>query len=79
MPAEIAGGDARIVHQGCSRAGMDDLAGLQHVAEVGGLERRPCVLLDQQDLHAKLAQRGDDAEDLADDERRQPQARLVEH
>ena len=58
---------------------MDDLAGLHDIAEVCRLQRRARVLFDQQDRHAEIAQRGDDPEDFARDQRRQPQARLVQH
>ena len=58
---------------------MGDLAGFEHIAVVGGFERGARVLLDQQDRDAELAQRSDDAEDLAHDQRREPEARLVEH
>ena len=59
-------------------AGVDDLAGLHHVGVVGGLERGPGVLLDQQDRDPEALQRRHDVEDLAHDERREPEARLVE-
>ena len=39
---------------------MGDFAHFQHIAVVGGLERGAGVLLDQEDRHAEVAQRGDD-------------------
>src|SRR4051794_39204477 len=58
MSAQIGGDQLGIVDEGLGRAGLHDLAGLQYVPEVRGLERRARVLLDQQDRNAKLAQRG---------------------
>jgi len=46
---------------------------------IGEVERRRDVLLDEQDAHALLAIDGaHDAEDLAGDERREPERGLVE-
>src|SRR5262245_4310505 len=60
MPAQIGRDQLGIMHQGRGRTRVDHFSGLQHIAEVGGLERGTRVLLDQQDRDAKLAQRGDD-------------------
>src|SRR5262245_60291880 len=57
---------------------MDNAARLEQVAEIRGLKCGARVLLDEQDGDAKLAQRGDNAKDLADDKRRETEARLVE-
>ncbi len=54
------------------------MAVFQHVAAVGELERLVGVLLHQEHRHAILAQLFDDFEDLLNDDRRQPQRRLVE-
>src|SRR5437899_9714178 len=68
VPAELGG-----------RARHDDAAGLEEVGMVGEVERRRHVLLDEQDADALLAvDRTDDAEDLADDERREPERGLVQ-
>ena len=63
------------------RAGVfhHDAPDLQHVAELGHLERHVRVLLHQQDGDAALAvDAHDDAEDLLRQQGRQAQARLVE-
>ena len=57
---------------------MDDLAGFEHIADIGGFKRCTGILFDQQDRHARLAQRGDDLENLAHDQRREAEARLVQ-
>src|SRR3989441_3766414 len=68
VPAELGG-----------RARHDDAAGLEEVGMVRQVERRRHVLLDEQDADALLAvDRTDDAEDLADDERREPERGLVQ-
>src|SRR2546430_13484030 len=68
VPAELGG-----------RARHDDAAGLEEVGMVGEVERHRHVLLDEQDADALLAvDRTDDAEDLADDERREPERGLVQ-
>src|SRR4030095_11552064 len=62
--------DARIASKHAARAFDGNFSGLQHAAIVGDLQRGARVLLDQQNCHAGLAQRGDDAEDFPDDQRR---------
>ena len=52
---------------------------LYAAADVFALLGPRAVLLDQQDRDAGRAQRRDDREDVAHDERRQAEARLVEH
>ena len=55
-----------------------DLAVDQDVGAVGDLERAVDVLLDEQDRRPLVAQAGEELEDLVDDDRRQPERRLVE-
>jgi hypothetical protein len=57
---------------------MNDLAVVEHVDVIGDFQAHPHVLLDEKDRDALVAHPGDDAEDLADDERRQALRRLVE-
>src|SRR5919198_3362619 len=68
VPPELGGG-----------AGHHDAARLEEVGVIGKVERRGDVLLDEQHAHALLAVDGaHDAEDLAGDERREPERGLVE-
>src|SRR5260221_7609662 len=60
------------------RAGMDDLAVIEHIDVIGDLQAHAHVLLDEENRDALVAHPRDDAEDLADDERRQALRRLVE-
>src|SRR5882757_1480297 len=78
MSAQIGGDQLWVVNEGLGRARLNDLAGFQHIAEVGGLERGAGVLLDQEDRNAELPQRSDRSEDLAHDERGEAEAGLVE-
>src|SRR5664279_1716216 len=71
--------EARVACQVFGRPLQRDLARFEHVAIVGDLQRGARVLLDEQDRDAGRAQGGDGREDLAHDERREAQARLVEH
>ena len=52
--------------------------GLEHVAAVRGVERHQRVLLDEQDRRALLVDLLDDVEDPLDEDRREPERRLVE-
>ena len=52
--------------------GQHDLAGLEHVAALGDLERVVRVLLDQQDRRALRVDLADRLVDLVDDHRREP-------
>src|SRR6266487_1498821 len=79
MPAQIGGDQFWIMNEGLRRARLNDLAGFQHIAEVGGLERGSGVLLDQEDRNAKLPQRSNGSEDFAHDERGETEAGLVEN
>ena len=54
--AEVALDDARVGGQFAARPGQRHLAGFQHVAVVGDLQRGAGVLLDQQDGDAGLLQ-----------------------
>ena len=51
------------------RAAVNDAAGFEHVAEIGGLERGAGILLDQENRDAKLAQADDNVKNLAHDPR----------
>src|SRR5882757_1181124 len=80
MPAlEIGRAHLRIAQQLGAGPGQRDLAVDHDVAAMGELERVVGVLLDQEyrDL-LLLVDVADDLEDLLDDERRQPERRLVE-
>ena len=77
--AEVGRLHARVAGQRRRRAAERDLAGLEHVAVVRAFERGARVLLDQQDRDAVVAQAAHDREDLLHDQRRQAEARLVEH
>ena len=57
---------------------MRDLAHFEHIAVIGRLQRGARILLDQQNRHAELTQRRDDAQDLPHHDRRKPEARLIE-
>src|SRR6266571_3941047 len=61
------------------RTGLDDVAVLHDVPEVGDSQRRVCVLLDHQDGESSLPKLADLHEDLGDKFRRKAQARFVEH
>ena len=61
-----------------ARALDRELARFEHVTVVRHLQRGARILLDQQNRHARRTQRRDDAEDLAHDQRRETQRRLVE-
>src|SRR5262249_45218407 len=78
LAAEIAGDHLPIMDEVRGLPAMDDGAGFEDITEVGTFERRARILLDQQDRHPELAQGSDDAEDLAHDQRRKAEARLVE-
>ena len=54
------------------------MAGLEEISVVGQLEGHGCVLLDQHDGEAAPRQLADDARDLAHDDGRQAERRLVE-
>ncbi len=66
------------MHEILRRALQDDAAGFEHVAAIGGLQCRPCILLHQQHRDAGFPEGADDAENLAHDERGEAEARLVE-
>ena len=67
------------MQQGLRRSAQGDRAHLQHIGAVGHLQGGAGVLLYQQHRHAEIAQRSDHLQDLAHDQRRQAQRRLVEH
>src|SRR6516164_11146899 len=76
--AQIACDNAWVVAEGDGPALVNNAAGFQNIAMVGGLERCAGILFDQQDRDAKLAQSHQDAKDLAHDQRGETKARLVE-
>src|SRR5260370_7149393 len=55
LDAEIEFLDVFLFHQPRAGVGHDDAADLEHIAEIGGLQRHVGVLLDQQDGDAPLA------------------------
>src|SRR5579859_1489907 len=56
VSAEIGRDQPGIVDQGVGRSRLHDLSGLEHIADVGGLERGTGILLDQQDRDAQVAE-----------------------
>src|SRR5208282_1280642 len=78
--AEIDRSDAVILEECFARAGEDDSASLEHVAEVAGLHGLRHPLLDEQDSEPVLAmQLADALEDEIGDGGSEPHRRLVEH
>ena len=89
FPLVVAGEEARtlaevrlanllVVSSSFGLVREDDVAGLEDVAAVGGVERHQRVLLDEQDRRALRVDLADDLEDLLDEDRREPHRRLVE-
>src|SRR3989442_12967527 len=76
--AQVGALDADVGQQLGAAAFADDVALFEDVAAVSQLERHARVLLDQQDGQAALVDGLQHAEDVANDERRQPEAGLVE-
>src|SRR5438128_5553521 len=76
--AEVGALDADVGQQLGAAAFADDVALFEDVAAVSQLKRHARVLLDQQDGQAALVDGLQHAEDVANDERRQPEAGLVE-
>ena len=76
--AEIGVLEARRAAQLRRAPGHDDGAGVHHIGAVRGGQRDMHRLLDHQHGDAALAQFGDDLIDLAHDQRRQAERRLVE-
>src|SRR5207302_10118122 len=76
--AQVCFAHAVVCQELGSRARRDDVAGFHHVAAVGVLQGESGVLLDEQDGHTLIMQLLDDSENIAHDERREAQARLVE-
>src|SRR4030066_1537737 len=77
-PPQVRFLDLRIVQQFRGGTFVDDLPGLQDIGVMGHLEGLPHVLLHQQDGRPLPVDLPDDPEDVGDDERRQPERRLVE-
>src|SRR5579875_3716268 len=70
--------DARLIARKLGgRSGMDDGTVIEHVGIVRNLEAHADILLHQQDRDAVAAHLGDDAENLAHDERREALRGLV--
>src|SRR5712692_9177203 len=61
-----------------ARAFHDDAAGFEHVGAMADPQRLHHVLLHEQDAHPALVEGPEDAEQLLDHDRRQPQRRLVQ-
>src|SRR5438093_7254195 len=55
-----------------------DAPGLEQEHVVGQVQRERGILLDEQDADAALVDRSENPEDLAHDERREPQSGLLE-
>src|SRR5579862_256264 len=76
---EVAASDGVVRRELLARARERDLAHLEDVRAQGERERRECVLLDEEDGRALArVELAEDAEDLADDDGREPERRLVE-
>src|SRR5579862_3606284 len=76
---EVAAADGVVGLKLGARAGERDVACLEHVAGVGGLQREVRVLLHDQDCEAFLfVQLADDPEQLRHQHGRQPERRLVQ-
>ncbi len=56
-----------------------DLAEFQYVTIVGHLQCGACILFDQQNRHAVVAQFSYDVQDFLDDARRQSEAGFIQH
>src|SRR5437764_989925 len=78
LRAEVGLTDAGIGGQGGRRATTAQGAGLEHVGPVGDPQGLVGELLDEEDRRPLGGQVGDDLEDLADEEGRQAEGRLVE-
>src|SRR5689334_21453005 len=77
--AQVRAADRFVLAQARALALDGDAADLEHVRARRGFEREHGVLLDHE--HGEpfaLVQLADDAEDLRDEERREPERRLVE-
>src|SRR5262245_25845200 len=77
--SQIAFGYAWIVGKLGGRTLENNLAVLHHIPIVGDRQRRPRVLLDQQDRNAALVEIGNDSKAFTYDLRSKPEARLIEH
>src|SRR4051812_16791230 len=77
MP-EVDVPDARVGREVGGRAFDRNLSPLHDDRAVGGLQRKPRVLLDEDDRRALLSNLRDGVEDGAHDERRKPERGLVE-
>src|ERR1700726_2299231 len=77
--SKISCGHARVDRERGAWTLDCELAGFEHIAIVGTLQRRPRVLFDQQDRNATGLERRNDAEYFLDDQRRQTEARFIEH
>src|SRR5262245_7158543 len=75
---EVRPAHAVVAQQLLAVAGERDRPRFEHVAVVGDRQRLVGVLLDQQHGRAAAVDLADDAEDLLDEHRREPQRRLVE-
>src|ERR1700746_3980019 len=79
LKSQIARRHAFVALDVAGRTLQDELAELHHVGAVGDFQRGLRVLVDQEQRDAGTAQLADGAEDVGDDDRRKPQARLVQH
>src|SRR5262249_30717054 len=77
--AEVAAADRVVGPELRARSRESHVTGLEHVARVGRLQREMGVLLDDEHGQAlALVELADDAEELRDEHRREPERRLVE-
>src|SRR5207247_8502372 len=76
--AEVRATDVRVGSQPVGRVGIDHPTRLEDVAALGDVQRLEGVLLDEQDRRPLRVDLLDDREDLLDEDRRQPERRLVE-
>src|SRR4051812_45999708 len=75
---QVRGLHALVVAQVLGRVGEHHVAGLEHVAPGRDVERVVGVLLDEHDRRALRVDLADDLVDAVDDDRREPERRLVE-
>src|SRR5207244_8425573 len=75
---EIARDHLRVSRNIGGAAIENERAELHHVGAVGDLQRSARVLFHEQDRYPGLPELADDSENVGDDQRREPEARLIE-
>src|SRR5439155_23824139 len=77
--AQVCLSNLVVAEEAARRVLEHDLAGLEHIAAVGDLERHVGVLFDQQHRRALAVDLADDLEDPRHHHRSEAERRLVEH